>query len=169
MWRNEMSLREKLERLDTLKWYNDKVSIRPLITEADLIYAGYECQLTDEQKELVNPFWFSIGRAYLNRDDNYPCIIYNESDEPVGFINLSKWIGTVEAYSWSYFIHKDMQGNGYGKSAARLAVQILKAADPSKIIKLSAEKCNTKAHRLYESLGFKRLDEMDGDDFVFGL
>lgn len=30
-------------------------------------------------------------------------------------------------------------------------------------------KPNVKAHALYKSLGFEKLDEMDGDDFVFGL
>ncbi len=164
-----MTLREVLDRLDTAEWRNDRVSIRPITTEADLIYAGYECRLTEEQKELVNPFWFSIGRAYLFREDNYPCLILNESDEPVGFMGLCKWLGAGDAYSWSYFIHKDCQGNGYGKAAARLAVDILKAANPDKMIKLAAEACNTRAHRLYESLGFQKLDEMDGDDLVFAL
>ena len=123
----------------------------------------------DEQKELVNPFWFSIGRAYLFREDNYPCVIYNEKSEPIGFINLCKWLGDGDAYSWSYFIDKEYQGKGYGKRAAQLAVHILKSANPTKHIKLATETCNTKAHQLYISLGFEKLAEMDGDDIVFGL
>lgn len=164
-----MSLRVDLEKLIDEHWQNTHVKIKPLSTEADLIYAGYDCQLTDGQKELVNPFWFSIGRAYLFKEDNYPCIIYNACNEPVGFINLVKWLGSGDAYSWSYFIDKNHQGKGYGKHAAQLAVHILKSANPQKQIKLSTEACNTIAQALYISLGFEKLAEMDGDDIVFGL
>lgn len=164
-----MSLRADLEKLTGRDWENAYVKIRPLTTEADLIYATYICQLTDAQKELVNPAWFSVGRAYLFREDNYPCIICNERDEAIGFINLCKWLGDGDAYAWSYFIDKNHQGKGYGKHAAELAIHILKSADPGKRIKLSTEICNTKAQSLYVSLGFEKLPEIDGDDLVFGL
>ena len=164
-----MSLRTDLEKLTDEHWQNAHVKIKPLSTQADLIYAAYDCQLTDEQKELVNPAWFSIGRAYLFREDNYPCIIYNEHDEPIGFINLDKWLAKGNAYSWSYFVDRRHQGKGYGKYAAQLAIHILKSANPEKPIKLSTEVNNTKAQALYLSLGFEQLPEMDGDDLVFGL
>ncbi len=134
-----------------------------------MIYAVYECRLDDRQKELVNPAWFSIGRAYLFREDNYPCIICNEQMTPIGFINLCKWLGESDAYTWSFYIDKSHQGNGYGKSAAEAAVRILKAANPDKPIRLATEKGNEKAQRLYVSLGFHLLPERDGDDLVFGL
>ena len=127
-----MSLREELEKLRDEYWENDYVKIKPLTTQADLIYAGFDCRLTEEQQELVNPFWFSIGRAYLFRD-------------------------------------KDHQGKGYGTQAARLAIQILKAANPNMPIKLATERSNAAAQRLYQSLGFEQLTELDGDDLVFGL
>ena len=102
-----MRVRSALETVENKLWSNARVSIRPLKTEADLIYAAYECQLNDWQKELVNPAWFSIGRAYLFRDDNYPCIICNAQMTPIGFINLCKWLGEGNAFSWSYYIDKD--------------------------------------------------------------
>ena len=164
-----MALRKALEAVEGRLWSVTRVHIKPLKTETDLIYAAYECQLSKEQQDLVNPAWFSIGRAYLFGDDNYPCIIYNEQMTPIGFINLCKWLGEGDAYSWSYFIDKRHQGKGYGKAAAQLAIQILKAADPVKPIKLATEHCNEKAQRLYADLGFKLLPELDGDDIVFGL
>ena len=164
-----MSLRTVLETLASGNWRNEYVNIRPITTESDLIYLGFDCQLTDEQQKLVNPFWFSIGRACLNRENNCPCIIYNDHDDPVGFINLSKWLGSDDAYSWSYYVDKNQQGKGYGRHAAELAIHILKAADPEKMIKLSTEVCNMKAQTLYLSLGFEKLAEMDGDDLVFGM
>lgn len=166
---NNMGLRTILGHTDSAAWSDERVCIKPITTQADLIYAIFECQLTEEQKELVNPAGFSIGRAYLFREDNYPCIIKNELGEPIGFINFCKWLGEGDAYSWSFYIDKDHQGKGYGKSAAQSAVRILKAADPAAPIKLSTEKENKKAQRLYSSLGFRLLPEFDGDDIVFGL
>ena len=60
-----MSLREKLLRVAPEEWENEFVRIRPMTTRDDLIYAGDGCRLTDEQREFVNPVWFSLGRAYL--------------------------------------------------------------------------------------------------------
>lgn len=164
-----MGLRSALENTASALWSDEHVWIKPITTQADLICAVFDLQLTEEQKELVNPAGFSIGRAYLFREDNIPCLIYNENKEPIGFINLCKWLGEGDAYSWSFFIDKDHQGKGYGKNAALAAVRILKTADSNKIIKLSTEKDNKNAQRLYRSLGFKQLPELDGDDIVFGL
>ena len=164
-----MTLRQALEGLAPEIWTDGPVSIRPLKTEADMIYAAMDCQLTAEQQDMVNPAWFSIGRAYLRPADNLPCLIYADG-EPVGFINLGKWLAKGEAAnSWSFFIDKGRQGRGYGRRAAKLAIRILKAADPEKPIKLATEESNEPAQRLYASLGFRLLPELDGDDLVFGL
>lgn len=164
-----MSLREELEKLDNVHWQNSKVSIRPILTQDDLIYAIFDCELTEAQQELVNPAGFSIGRAYLFPENNYPCLICNSHGEAVGFISLCKWLADGDAYSWSYYIDRRQQGKGYGKAAAQLAIHILKAAGSGKKIKLSTECDNTRAQALYQSLGFEKLDELDGDDLVFGL
>ncbi len=164
-----MSLREKLEKLPESAWSGESVYFRALKTEADLIYAAYECELEEDQKDLVNPAWFSIGRAYLSPEDHYPCIICSENGQSIGFISLCRWLGGGSGYTWSYFIDRRYQGKGYGKKAAELAVRILKTASADTMIRLAAEKCNTKAHRLYRSLGFELLPERDGDDLVFGL
>lgn len=100
-----MRVRSALETVENKLWSNARVSIRPLKTEADLIY----------------------------------------------------------------YIDKDHQGKGYGKNAAEAAIQILKAASPEMPIKLATEKGNEKARRLYTSLGFRLLPELDGDNLVFGL
>ena len=164
-----MGLRTALENTKSAVWSDERVSIRPIAAQDDLVYAIFGCRLTEEQEGLVNPPGFSIGRAYLFREDNVPCLICDERNEPIGFIALCKWLGEGDAYSWSFFIDRDHQGRGYGTSAARAAVRILKAADPEKPVKLSTEKGNEKAQRLYRSLGFRLLPELDGDDLVFGL
>ena len=163
-----MTLREALEGVNGSLWSDGQVSIRPIQTEADLIYAAMDCQLTEAQRDLVNPAWFSIGRAYLFREDNLPCLIYADG-QPVGFINLGKWLAKGDAWSWSFFVDKAHQGKGYGRRAARLAIRLLKAADAAKPIKLATERDNQRAQSLYASLGFHLLPERDGDDLVFGL
>ena len=163
-----MSFRTKLEALDEKYWHGGKVSIKPIKTMNELIYAGYECRLTEEQKDMVSPFWFTIGKAYLFPEDHYPCVIYNERSDAIGFINLCKWSGD-EAYSWSFYIDKAHQGKSYGKASASLAISILKAVSPDMPIKLSTEQSNVKAQRLYTSLGFIKSDELDGDDLVYVL
>lgn len=163
-----MTLRKALEGVNGSLWSDGLVSIRPIQTEADLIYATVDCQLTETQRDLVNPAWFSIGRAYLFREDNLPCLIYADG-QPVGFINLGKWLAKGDAWSWSFYVDKAHQGKGYGRRAARLAIRLLKAADAAKPIKLATERDNQRAQSLYASLGFQLLPERDGDDLVFGL
>ena len=162
-----MSLREKLERLPADAFREERIQITPLRNEADLIYALFDCKLKEDQVDLVNPASFSIGRAYLSRERNVPCLIRNEQGEPIGFISLNEWIGKSSAYSWSYFLDQNAQGRGYGRAAAELAIRLLNAADPDMPIRLSAEVSNADAHRLYCSLGFRLLEEKDGDDLMF--
>lgn len=145
-----MSLREKLLRVAPEEWENEFVRIRPMTTRDDLIYAGDGCRLTDEQREFVNPVWFSLGRAYLTPEDHDPCLIENERREPIGFLCFTAW---ADAYSWSYFLDVRQQGRGYGKRAAQLALRLLRLADPDMPVKLAVEAANTRAQGLYRSLG----------------
>ena len=163
-----MSLRSRLVKLDAHLWRDEFVWLRPVLTEKDLIYATLDCALKDGQQELVNPAWFSICRAYLSPEDNYPCLICTSNGEPIGFISLCKWLGEGDAYSWSFFIDKQHQGKGYGRHATLVAIRLLKSA-ADKPIKLATEESNRAAQGLYTSLGFNLLPEKDGDDLVFGL
>ena len=159
------TLKERLDRLAPDVFSLDDISILPIRDDYDLWFATVECRLAPGQEEDVNPAGFSIGRAWLNPESNIPCII-RRGNTRIGYIVLRKWTGD-SATSWSYYLDKAQQGHGYGKAAARLAVKILKTAMPELPVKLSAEKDNTKAHRLYESVGFLLTDEIDGDDLVF--
>ena len=164
-----MSLRSDLKKLSPEDWRNERVKLRPLLTEDNLIYAACDCQLTEEQQERVNPAWFSIERAYLFPEASLPCLIENEQSEPIGFLNLCQWSAESDTSSWSCFIGRRHQKKDYRKAAAQLAVHILKTAAPEKPIKLATEAQNLPAQSLYVSLGFQKLPEMDGDDLVFAL
>ena len=45
-----MCLREDLQKLASNSWQNQYVKIKPLLTEEQLIYAGFECEITESQK-----------------------------------------------------------------------------------------------------------------------
>ena len=143
----------------------DDIHIRPICDDYDLWFATVECRLHPNQTDLVNPAGFSIGRAYLNPEMNIPCIIW-KNDVRIGYIVFRQWHDQT-ANSWSYFLDKSYQGKGYGTTAAKLAVQILKSTAPATPVKLSVEQTNKQAQRLYASIGFSYKGEMDGDDLVF--
>lgn len=164
-----MSLRERWDSLSPEAFTGGGLTIREIRDDDDLWFATAECALAPGQEELVNPAGFDIGRAYLNPADNVPCVICLEDGTRIGFIVLRMWLAAGTAYSWGYHLDRNWQGRGYGEQAARLAVQILKAMDGGMTIKLSAGADNLKAQRLYEKIGFCRLDELDGDDLVFAL
>ena len=159
------TFKERFDRLPPETFTTESISISPIRDDYDLWFATVECTLAQGQEDLVNPAGFSIGRAYLRPDANIPCIIWR-GESRIGYIVFRKWVGS-EATSWSYYLDKDWQGKGFGKTAAKLSVQILKAAMPELPIKLSTEKDNKKAQRLYRSVGFQLSHELDGDDLVF--
>lgn len=163
------SLRENLEALPRAIFAAEGIVIREILDDDDLWYAVVECKLRPGQEEYVNPAGFSIGRAYLHPEDNVPCVICLESGERIGYLVLRTWAAEGDAYSWSYYMDGKFQGQGYGTKAARLAARILKAADGTKPVKLAVDADNQKAQALYQSIGFQKLDEMDGDELVFGL
>lgn len=164
-----MSLRERWDGLSPEAFTGGGLTIREVRDDDDLWFVTAECSLAPGQEELVNPAGFDIGRAYLNPADNVPCVICLEDGTRIGFIVFRVWLAAGTACSWSFHLDRNWQGRGYGERAARLAVGIIKAMDSSMPIKLSAEADNLKALRLYEKLGFQRLDELDGDDLVFCL
>ena len=98
-----------------------------------------------------------------------PCVICLEDGTRIGFIVFRMWLAAGTAYSWGYHLDRNWQGRGYGERAARLAIRILKAMGGDMPIKLSAVVENSRGQRLYERIGFDRLDELDGDDLLFGL
>ena len=159
------TLKERFDRLPPEVLSAGEISILPIRDDYDLWFATIECKLASGQEDYVNPAGFSIGRAYLNPQTNIPCIIRCGTTR-IGYIVLREWSGS-NATSWSYYLDRSCQGKGYGKAAARLAIQILKAAAPELPVKLSAEQDNTHAHRLYQSIGFLPSGETDGDDLVF--
>ena len=163
-----MDLRQRISDMPEKAFSLDGVSIRPIGCEEDLWYATAECRLAPGQEEFVNPAGFDIGRAWLCPAENVPCIIRAEG-KPIGFITLRFREKPKPHLGWGYYLDARWQGKGWGRTAARLAVSILKAADRGLAIRLSVEADNLPSQRLCASLGFRRTEELDGDDLVYLL
>ena len=164
-----MTFSDTLNNLPEEFFSTDTVFFRHIENEEDLAYALFDCKVKEEQQALVTPASFSIGRAYIKPQDNYPCVICASDGRPIGFINLLRWLGLGTGVTWSIYIDAREQGHGYGKAAAALATKVLKTAFPEEILKLSVVESNARARALYRSLGFRLLEELDINDLVYGL
>lgn len=175
-----MNLRKNLSKLPKEAFCNENLYFKEIQSDDDLAWAVGELQLPPDQQEMVSPVGFLLGRAYLFPEDNIPYLICKQDDDhPIGFIllrlshktdNPNSWSCYVEhepRTTWSYFIVPEHQGQGYGKSAAKLSMDLLLKAAPDYPIMLSTEQHNARAHKLYTEIGFQKADELDGDDFVF--
>ena len=146
---------------------NSLVWIKPIEDETDLWYAVEECKITSGQMEYVNPASFSVGRAYLDPENNVPCVIYNNENKRVGFISFRKIVLNKKGFNWSFYIDKNYQNKGLGRATAESAIKTLKNVDSNMPIFLTTEQNNELAQRLYINLGFRKADFLDGDDLVF--
>lgn len=146
---------------------NENLYLKPVLSDDDLRYCFLDLELNEDQRELVNPPYISISRAYLSPYDYYPFIICLKDDTKIGFISLNKWLSNNDAFSFSILIDKKYQHRGYGTSAIKLAIGLFNIINKELEIKIATETSNKKAQILYESLGFVKLDELDGDDFVY--
>lgn len=164
-----MDLREKILALPAEEFTLDGVTIRPIKEKEDLWYATVECELAPGQLDYVNPAGFSIGLAWMDPAHHVPCVICLADGTRVGYILLRTWAPDEAVLSWSFYLDRRRQGKGYGRKAAQLAVRLLKAAGHGAPIKLAVEESNLRGQALYRSIGFERLDELDGDDLVFGI
>ena len=163
-----MDIRKCIDALGTDALASDRIIFKKLETERDLWSMG-DLYLPDDQSDLVNPLWFSLGRAYIKPEENLPCLITRKEDfKVIGFIQLCRFLGCAEeSVTWSCFIIPEYQGMGYGKESVILATRILRSAFPALKIKVAVEQANIRAQRLYESLGLSFTGEMDGSDFVY--
>ena len=163
-----MDVRESIGALDAAAFDSDRIFFKKVEGERDLWNMG-DLYLPDDQADLVNPLWFSLGRAYVKPHENMPFLITNKADgKVIGFIQLCRFLGCdEESVTWSCFIIPEYQHKGFGKESVILATKILRTAFPDLPIKVAVEQANVTAQKLYNSLGLTFTGEMDGSDFVF--
>ncbi|MBQ8312893.1 MAG: GNAT family N-acetyltransferase [Oscillospiraceae bacterium] len=128
-----------------------------------------ELEVTEEQKQFVNPNIFSLAEAYVHSGEKkdaevfYRCIpfaIYNDEDM-VGFAMITYEneadYGDKAAYEiYRIMIDREHQGNGYGKEALKLLLEYIKTFPYGKAESVYTEwhPNNVASKRLFEEYDF---------------
>lgn len=99
-----------------------------------------------------------VEAAY--EDGLYPLGIYH-GETMVGFL-LYDYDDTIPGWSLSRFmIGKRFQGNGYGKQAAAAFLDYFKNKHNAGQLYISVSRKNTTARKMFASLGFKEIKEVE--------
>lgn len=94
----------------------------------------------------------------------HPIGIFN-NDCLVGFAMYGK-SPSGEVWLDRFMIDKSFQGKGYGKLVLPLLIKKIKDEFDTNILYLSVNEKNNIAINLYKKMGFKFIDELDGNDPV---
>ena len=119
-------------------------------------------QVLPEQARFAPSVAESLAAAYIKPWDEAldPYLIYAD-DQLVGLFYISYTPDSQDNY-WigGFIIDRKFQGRGYGKSAFTKMLSFVPKAHPKcQEIKLTVEKDNTLAQRLYQSSGFDATGE----------
>ncbi len=128
-----------------------------------------ELSVAEEQKKYVSEPMRLLARAYAFRNKgSCAYVIYND-EEPVGMA-LYHDCPELDAYDFSQlFIDARYQGNGYGRTAARLILERMKQEGKYDKVILCYIEGNDAARTLYESLGFQHTGEADEDEIIMEM
>ncbi len=123
----------------------------------------------ESQRSYVATNVQSLAQAYIERKSVEPYAIYY-NDIMVGFIMIipdDKHDKTM--YVWRLMIDQRFQGNGYGKAAMRMIIDMVKSRQTYNSLELSVEPDNHNAIIFYESLRFVMTGEIDDGESVMRL
>lgn len=116
-----------------------------------------ELEVNPDQQKFVPSPAESLASAYIKPwDEELDPYAINLENKMIGLFYISYTPGSEDNY-WigGFFIDKKYQGLGYGKlSLAKILEYIPKIHANCRLIKLTVEKENKIAQRLYESAGF---------------
>ena len=77
-----------------------------------------------------------------------------------------------EVYNiWHLMIDRDLQGNGYGKSALQAVLKYIasKPLGSSRTVLLTCDPQNKVAYRLYRQIGFTETGRSDDEELELGM
>ena len=129
-----------------------------------------ELEVTDEQRRYINPNIFSLAEAYVHSDANkadaekfYRCIpfaIYH-GDDMVGFAQVTyekeyDFDGKPAYELYKVMIDKKHQGKGFGKEAACLLLNYIKAFPYGEVenVYVQWHPDNSVSERMFTAIGF---------------
>lgn len=123
-------------------------------------------RLTEEQKNFVSSPERILARAWAYREQRSKAFITYAGEIPVG-MTMYYDEEEMQAYDFSQlFIDSRFQGNGYGKKAASMMLDMMKADGKYNKVCLCFIEGNEAARKMYEGLGFKETGDRDGEEII---
>ncbi len=126
-----------------------------------------DLQVAEAQEHFVAPNVRSLAEAYVHKDC-YPRAIY-KGDEMIGFVMYGRDSKDGKDWIIRFMIDHQHQGKGYGRAALQAVIDLLRQQPNCTAIRLSYEPENSVAEKLYESFGFRKTGEMDGNEIISEL
>ena len=137
-----------------------------MITLREITRSNYlEClrlTVAPEQRELVSTNAFSLAQSRYH-PETVPLVIYNQ-DTMVGFVMYCIDVDDDNYWVWRLMVDEKHQGKGYARQAMQLVIADITRDNTRNKILISFHPANTRAERLYKSLGFKHTGRtIDGE------
>ena len=118
----------------------------------------------EDQRHFVADCAGTLARAWAYRKDNSVVRLVYSDDVPVGMLLYYDW-PEEEMYIFSQlFIDRRWQGMGYGRRAAELALEEMRAAGRYSKVILCYVEGDEPAMKLYSSLGFVHTGLAEEDE-----
>lgn len=123
-------------------------------------------KVKDDQERFVGSNVNGLALAYAHKEMN-PLAIYND-EIMVGFLMYACDPDDGVYYINRYMVDEKYQGNGYGKEALRMLLNLLREQKVESVDILHRPD-NSFAIKIYQSLGFVLTDDKVGEEVVSNL
>lgn len=129
--------------------------------------------LSEEQKKVVAPNFYSICQAYTNKDIAWPKAIYSE-EILIGFVMLgldnylADEIDHPVYFLWRFMIGKDYQSKGYGKQVIDILVEKCRQENINYLY-VSCHVESIMPYQFYVNYGFIDTNVFDEDEKILKL
>jgi len=134
-----------------------KSDVSQIIELLGTVWAEYECVLDVEREET---YLLAPGDYFRARDGEF--WVAEENGEIAATVAV-QMLDAKTAELKTLYVGKDFRQKGLGEDLTRLAVEFVRAKGAVEMI-LWSDTRFTKAHRLYERLGFRRCGEREMND-----
>jgi diamine N-acetyltransferase len=124
-------------------------------------------KVAEKQENYVASNIYSIAQAKV-LPECIPLAIYND-EELVGFLMYAMDRDDKEYCIYRLMIDERYQCRGYGRAAMKAIIELIKQDKNHHVLYLSFEPENSRARKLYESLGFEPDGRMIDNEVIYKL
>ncbi|MBR2790398.1 MAG: GNAT family N-acetyltransferase [Eggerthellaceae bacterium] len=128
-----------------------------------------DLHVREDQQQFVASREGTMARAFAYRERRSQAFIIMAGEEPVGMAMYYDSPQSKAYFFSEFFIDERYQSRGFGRAAAELVLERMRADGRYARVLLCYVDGNDVAKRLYESLGFHCTDEADGGEIVMEL